>query len=914
MSGAVERSLASALWPLIKRLRRDVTATKGADGKAYKTGPSKKHPEAPEQPLTPERLLQHLNGGPVRGCYLIKPGTSVTMVGVLDLDSHKGETPWPEMVRVASELYETLLLLGGEPIAFRSGGGSGIHLYCIWKEPQDAYSVREWLRDVLRSHGLGDGDAGVKGRQVEVFPKKNEVKEGDYGHQVFLPLGGKSVPLAWEELAGELVVMPRESAIGMDWPMSEPVVVRERPVRPAPRPMGEATIAELQVVTEALRAVSEAANASKYLLGHNAWLKLVQALHKVSDGSEEGLAFAHSWSAATVGFDPHESPERVDEIWDSSDADREDGVGLGTIMRVARECGWNEPIDISGFEDISAQDDRPPVAPVEWESVIDGVHYRSTADAMHVTTQQDASTTPGDDDAVLRINPPPLGPAPATPTRLLAKVKRRGIPEAHHLCTDQANAQRLKNEFGSFVFVAAGKWHVWDRRRWHADESDVYRYGCQLSRLIGDEAKAWRAKAAPLLASGDAAEIAEGKKMGLVADALVKWAVKSEMKGCIEAAIGLARKMLTLDVGMLDRDPDLLNVANGTVDLRTGVLRPHDPADYITKLVPVAYRPEAQCVEWLRALEEISGGLPGWVDYLQRWSGYCLTGRTTEQVFVVLWGPGGNGKGVVVGVLTATMGDYAGTAAPGLLVAVKGAERHPTEIASLMGRRMVTAHETSDGVVLREDFVKQATGGDRLTARFMREDFFEFDPTHKLQLLTNHKPQIKGQDLGIWRRVTLLPFVVTFGEAWQVADGSRMKLLDKGLLEKLQAELEGVLAWRVRGAVEWALKGLQPPDVVKAASEDYKREQDRVGQFVAECCEMGLGWSEPLTEGMGGGLYPAYVSWCKDGGVFPLGKSRFLDEVLRVLPVGRTEDRKTRSEGGNRRLVKMILGLRLLPE
>lgn len=879
MSGEIERNLAQALWPLIKCMRRDATATKNAAGKTYKP--------IPDQALTPDRLLQHLNGGPARGCYVMKPGT-VTMVGVLDLDSHKGETPWAAMVDTASSLFEALVLLGGSPIAFRSGGGSGIHLYCLWDAPQDAYSVREWLLTALRSCGYESGTSGVKAGQVEVFPKRDEVREGGYGHQVFLPLGGKSVPMVWEELAGELVTMPRESAIGMTWPVSEPVTVLERPVR-APRAAGGEVGEDLRVVSEALQAISTTVNAGKRpSWGHDAWCDLVQALHKVSSGSEIGRDLAHEWSAGTAGYD-EKAEARLDVIWDTSDADREDGVGLGTIMRVARECGWNEPIDVSGFEDISAQDDRPPVAVTEWHD------------------------TQGRDE-VLRIDPPPLDPAPATPTRLLAKVKRRGIPEAHHLCTDQANAQRLKNEFGSFVFVAAGKWHVWDRRRWHADESDVYRYGCQLSRLIGDEAKAWRAKAAPLLTSGDAAEIAEGKKMGAIADALVKWAVKSEMKGCIEAAIGLARKMLTLDVGMLDRDPDLLNVANGTVDLRTGVLRPHDPADYITKLVPVAYRPEAQCVEWLRALEEISGGLPGWVDYLQRWSGYCLTGRTTEQVFVVLWGPGGNGKGVVVGVLTATAGDYAGTAAPGLLVAVKGAERHPTEIASLMGKRMVTAHETSDGVVLREDFVKQATGGDRLTARFMREDFFEFDPTHKLQLLTNHKPQIKGQDLGIWRRVTLLPFVVTFGEAWQVADGSRMKLLDKGLLEKLQEELEGVLAWRVRGAVEWALKGLQPPDVVKAASEDYKREQDRIGQFVGECCEVGLEWEELLSGGrasMDGGLYEAYVEWTKAAGVHPLSKMRFADDILRVLPVGRIEVRKVVLAGGGRREVRVVRGVRL---
>jgi putative DNA primase/helicase len=246
------------------------------------------------------------------------------------------------------------------------------------------------------------------------------------------------------------------------------------------------------------------------------------------------------------------------------------------------------------------------------------------------------------------------------------------------------------------------------------------------------------------------------------------------------------------------------------------------------------------------------------------------------------------------------------------MAASKG-ERHPTEIASLMGKRQVTAHESGEGVLLREDFIKQATGSDRLSARFMREDFFDFAPTHKLQLLTNHKPQVKGQDQGIWRRVQLVPYLASFGTAEQVANGERTGLRDVTILEKLREELAGVLAWRVRGAMAWAAGGLQPPGAVAAASAAYKQEQDRVGQFVSECCERGERFEAPVVDGMGG-LYPEYVAWCKESGTFALSKARFVDDVLRVVGVERVLVREKRAEDYKRKKVQVVPGLRLLED
>ena len=481
---------------------------------------------------------------------------------------------------------------------------------------------------------------------------------------------------------------------------------------------------------------------------------------------------------------------------------------------------------------------------------------------------------------------------------------------------------RLVRAYGKRVLVAAGKWHVWDGVRWKADEADVYRFACGLSRMVKEEAAEGLRKAKRQMEEGDGSVGGMEKAQG-VADALGKWSIKCEMKGTIEAAVGLARKMLEVDAASLDADPWLLNCRNGVVDLRDGSLREHRPSDLITKLADVEYRGmDADASAWERVVAEIcrEDGLPEGERhvsaFLRRWFGYCATGSVDEQVFVVHWGDGANGKSTMLGTVARVLGDYAGAAAPGLLASSDRGERHPTEIAGLRGKRMVTAHETREGVQLREDFVKQATGGDRLTARYMREDFFEFDPTHKLQLLTNAKPVVKGQDHGIWRRVRLVAYLERFGTEEEVREGKAMRVGDKALGAALVSEegLSGVLAWIVRGALEWRRRGgLAAPAAVIEASEAYRGEQDRVRQFVGECCELGETLSEPLTMGMGG-LYPSYTGWCKEAGFHGLARGRFVQELQRVVPGFRSGEAYGTGESGKRRKVLQVWGLRLLPE
>ncbi|WP_233337748.1 DNA primase family protein, partial [Xylella fastidiosa] len=478
-------------------------------------------------------------------------------------------------------------------------------------------------------------------------------------------------------------------------------------------------------------------------------------------------------------------------------------------------------------------------------------------------------------------------------------------PEALYLTTDTANAVRIVKYYGNNLMVASGRWFVWKKNHWAQDEALAYRVMDEFPVLIHAEAKQWRTKHA------DTED--EKSKNEKIAAALEAWGKRSEMTNTMEAAVRRAKKTLTKQE-QLDKDPWLLNCANGTVDLRTGTLKAHHPEDCITRVVPLNYNPNAPAPVFKKTLERITceegQAQQPLSDFLQRWFGYCATGEVREQKFAVLYGDGNNGKSTLLDLVTGILGQYSGVAAPGLLTGKNG-QQHPNAIADLAGRRMVTTHESGDGEALREEFVKQATGGDTLKARYLYGEFFEFQPTHKLQLLTNHKPVIKGQDVGIWSRIMLVPFKASFGTAEAIEAGLAQYPIDHKHTEKLAAEREGVLAWVIAGAVEWYRDGLNPPEIVRDASKEYQTEQDRIAQFIAEECILGMEHEEKLTAPMGGGLYPAYTQWCKDSGVYPLSKVRFIGDLRRCVPDFRKKTVKETVGVGKRRDFTVIQGIGL---
>ncbi len=309
----------------------------------------------------------------------------------------------------------------------------------------------------------------------------------------------------------------------------------------------------------------------------------------------------------------------------------------------------------------------------------------------------------------------------------------------------------------------------------------------------------------------------------------------------------------------LDTHPYLLNVANGTVDLKTGKLRPHDRADLLTKIAPVDYDPAAGCGEWEKFLARV---LPD-ADvraYLQKAVGYSLTGSISEQKMFIAHGPGANGKSTFLELLATMLGDYGQSAPMDTFIVKKHGGGIPHDVARMVGARFISTVEANEGVRFNESLVKQLTGGDRISARFLYQEFFDFTPTHKLWLSVNHKPEVRGTDHAIWRRLVLLPFDVVILEAER----------DARLGEKLRAELPGILAWAVRGCLAWQADGLKAPDTMVRAAAEYKEENDTIATFIEDCTTRVTGAKMTKLP-----VFERYVRWCHTNNEQPLTSRAF---------------------------------------
>lgn len=311
----------------------------------------------------------------------------------------------------------------------------------------------------------------------------------------------------------------------------------------------------------------------------------------------------------------------------------------------------------------------------------------------------------------------------------------------------------------------------------------------------------------------------------------------------------------------LDANPWLLNCPNGTLELRGGRLREHWREDYITKLCPTLYDQAARCPLWESSLLKIFDGKTELVGYFQRLLGYCLTGDVREQILPILWGDGSNGKSLILSTVHFVLGaEYTGAGSRELLMA-GGFDPHPTFLADLFGKRLVTLLETREDGRLNETLIKQLTGGDAVKARRMREDFWEFRPTHKILLASNHKPVVKGADHGVWRRLRLLPFTVKFWDADKGETGPSDLQADKALPGRLEAEAPGILAWMVRGCLEWQASGLREPAEVRIATELYRGEQDVLARFLDQRCVTGAAYRCRTSD-----IYEQFRNWHKASG------------------------------------------------
>lgn len=398
--------------------------------------------------------------------------------------------------------------------------------------------------------------------------------------------------------------------------------------------------------------------------------------------------------------------------------------------------------------------------------------------------------------------------------------------------TDEALALRFTDLHKDRLrYVAAwGRWYLWNGATWHPDETML---AFDLARTICREASA---------------ECNDDSVASTVAAARTVAAVERLAK---------ADRSHAATVDQWDADPWLLNTPGGVVDLRTGRMRSHRPGDYLTKVTAVT--PGGECPLWLSVLEKVTNNDTDLQVFIQRVVGYSLTGSIREHALFFAFGTGANGKGVVINTITGIMNTYATVASIDVFTASQ-TDRHPTDLAMLRGARLVTAQETEEGRRWAEARIKAMTGGDPITARFMRQDFFTFEPRFKLLIAGNHKPGLRNIDEAIRRRFNLIPFAVKIPVAER----------DQNLPEKLRAEWPGILKWAIQGCLDWQQQGLSPPKAVRDATAEYLDAEDALGLWIAECCTTDSSLHGSATE-----LFNSWRDWAEAAGEQPGSQRRF---------------------------------------
>ncbi|KVF93510.1 hypothetical protein WJ21_26830 [Burkholderia vietnamiensis] len=776
-------TLVAALAPIVSRVVTSHCWVK-------RDGP----PSHIRKPLTAERLAHHVNGGPAYGAAQIAPGESTTRVACLDLDSHKGETSWYDMQAAALRVMAQLEARGMRPIPFRSSGGAGLHIYLLWDTPQDAYSVRCLLRDALAACELRDGTKGVAAGQVEVFPKQNSVPSDGFGNMFVLPLAGASVPLD----AFELDDMPKEYAANMDWPTSAdvPLVAREEIVMPG--------AVEVPVELETLKsALDMIPNAGDDELDYEEWRNVVFAIHHAARGSDDGLALAHEFSARSSKYNPRFLDERVWPHIGKTSTDERAPITGRTVLHLARAHGWQEPIE----------DDFEVAARVE------AVAVGAPRAAEPAVEARDGA--PLDDDEVIFVQSDP----PAKPPRATKKKDRDEPPKGYRARTEFGNAERMLDRYGAGLMYVPEleAWFIWTGVYWRrAVQVELENMAKETIRALPDEAEELQT----------AEERIEFFKFCAVCQ---KAAMVSNM-----IRLAASDPRVVVPVTELDRHTHLLGVANGAVDLRTGALLPPDKEHRITVVTPLPYDPRAAAPLFEQTVRDVFFNDAEQIEFFQRLIGYALMGVPIEDLLAIPYGMGSNGKSTVLGAIRSAFGGHAKSASAETFLSAgaggggsAGAARE--DLLRLRGARFVYVSEPDEGSELREGLIKSMTGGDPIPARGMyAKATVEIVPTWVAFMPTNHRPIVKGDDHAIWRRLMLVPFTRNFDR-----DPDIVK--DPGRAQRIAAELAGVLAWCVRGALAYQQHGLKPPKTVAAARDAYKADMDLLGEWMDERCKVDNG-------------------------------------------------------------------------
>jgi putative DNA primase/helicase len=471
----------------------------------------------------------------------------------------------------------------------------------------------------------------------------------------------------------------------------------------------------------------------------------------------------------------------------------------------------------------------------------------------------------------------PVSPARDLVPKMDGAATRLAITDLLKKRNDIANGQWFARLFASCLRYNRDRkvWYIWDGRRWRPDK--------------GTEAQKY-AKAAvnELLAQAQTLDFADERRNMLIAYALKCGTVKGT-----DNMLKMAQSEDALDCGEsdFDSDPWLLNVLNGTIDLRTGELRPHRQEDFISKLIHYEYDPEAHSEFWEKTLFEVFEGREETVNYVQRAVGYSLTGDTSEECFFLLYGTGRNGKGTFIETLQALLKEYRETAQFETFLARRSSGNATPELAQLAGSRVVVASESADGRAFATAQLKNLTGGDEVKARFLYANPFTYKPQFKIWLVTNDKPKAPSDDYAFWERCKVVPFKHTFER------GER----DNTLKPRLKDDLQGVLSWCVAGCKAWRAEGLGTCPDVEEGTHEYQEENDQLAQWIAACCVTGDGKVATTTD-----LLSDYANWAEQNGI-----PKF--EVLNPTAFGRALTKRgyERDATGKKRLG---IGLRVREE
>nr|WP_269667822.1 phage/plasmid primase, P4 family [Staphylococcus gallinarum] len=418
---------------------------------------------------------------------------------------------------------------------------------------------------------------------------------------------------------------------------------------------------------------------------------------------------------------------------------------------------------------------------------------------------------------------------------------------------DTGNAERLKDLFGENIRYnyTSKSWMYYDGKRWKNDDTGRM-------KILTDKVVENMKNEKLFIADGiDEADM-EKYRYRHWKDSRNHNKKINMMKEC--------EHLLPVRNETFDKDFNLFNVQNGYINLKEGQINEHERENYFTKISNVEYTDKADCPKWDEFLDDIFLGNQDLVKFIQRAVGYSLSGYTSEQVLFVLYGNGRNGKSVFLDILNEIFGNYATNIQPQAIMASKNQSDASPEIAKLDGARLVTTTEPNEGERFDEGLLKQITGGDKVSARKLYENEFEFTPQFKLWMATNHKPYVRGRDEGIWRRFVIIPFDKQIP----------LHEIDRDLTKKLKRELPAIMRWCVDGFIEWQRIGLSEPAIIKEQRDEYRTEMDSISAFIEECCETDYKFKIAASE-----LFNAYDSWAKRNNQHKMTNVKFATEMLK---------------------------------